>query len=546
MAYRRSGFFLSFCLLLCVIPVQAQDAWQTARVHAGQANEAFLRSELNTAAWLRYVDPISKLLPDNFRSPIYTPENYAADNYPFMICTSYITRPERLTGIFRTQLQQEMQLTTLPGGLPTWFNLETQMTVPAKRSGIFSGSEYVKDGLVAICELIGDSPWYDRSVQLIDAVMKHAATPSKRGMLPDPGCEVNGEMLQVLTRFYWKTRDAKYLVMAVRIGDAYCYDQLPNSGYVPIYEWDFMTNTGERIARLNDHGTEIIGGLTLLYATLKIVAPEKAETYYEPLSKMLKTVAEVGFNEDGMMKHTFNLDTGEILRPGYTDNWGYNYMAWLNFAMATGDRQWEQPVRHALKNLHKYRNYRWEHRGETGQSHDGYADSIEGAMNLLNRVDVPAAWDWVDSEMQVMYGFQQEDGRIESWHGDGNFSRTALMYGLYKTQGVRLSNWHPGLQFGAVRDGDKLYLHLESDSDWHGTVQFDYARHNKMWSLPHNWPRLNEFPEWYTLEPMIWYRIHENDGVESVRQLGAHMVEGIPMSLRAGVPVRWMVEAAAK
>ena len=49
-----------------------------------------------------------------------------------------------------------------------------------------------------------------------------------------------------------------------------------------------------------------------------------------------------------------------------------------------------------------------------------------------------------------MFGMQQPDGIVEGWHGDGNFARTALMYGLWKTQGARLSPWKPYLRLGAV------------------------------------------------------------------------------------------------
>jgi hypothetical protein len=57
--------------------------------------------------------------------------------------------------------------------------------------------------------------------------------------------------------------------------------------------------------------------------------------------------------------------------------------------------KYREPVISALEVLNgKYRNYAWE-----GTSQDGYADAIEGTLNLYVREPVPSAREWIDSEI---------------------------------------------------------------------------------------------------------------------------------------------------
>jgi hypothetical protein len=114
---------------------------------------------------------------------------------------------------------------------------------------------------------------------------------------------------------------------------------------------------------------------------------------------------------------------------------------------------------------------------------------------------VPSAFEWVDSEIRTMWAKQQPDGVIEGWHGDGNFARTSLMYALMKTQGCRLEPWRADLRIGAVRDGEKLHLYLSAKRPWTGKLLFDRPRHKTIMHLPVDYPRINQFPEWFTLPP---------------------------------------------
>lgn len=204
--------------------------------------------------------------------------------------------------------------------------------------------------------------------------------------------------------------------------------------------------------------------------------------------------------------------------------------------MVTGDTRYRDAVRHVLRGLPKYRKYAWEPRTDPAMplgSFDGYADTIESAIYLVSREPVPEALDWIESEMNVMLGMQRADGHIEDWYGEGNFNRTALLYAYMQSQGVRPERWQPGIGVGAVRDGTSLRLNLRMDGP--RRIQFDYARHRRVLNFEKNYVRLNEFPEWFTVDENHLYRLRGAGG-EQVR-LGSELIAGVTLA-----PGDWVVE----
>ena len=111
---------------------------------------------------------------------------------------------------------------------------------------IFGASEYIKDGLVPLNELMGDSPWQNRMIEMLDELYTHIEDFSalekyfKRSSSVD---EINGEMLQTLSRVYWMTGEEQYLNWAIKIANKY------------LLEMDFSKTN---YLRLRDHGCEII------------------------------------------------------------------------------------------------------------------------------------------------------------------------------------------------------------------------------------------------------------------------------------------------
>jgi hypothetical protein len=70
-------------------------------------------------------------------------------------------------------------------------------------------------------------------------------------------------------------------------------------------------------------------------------------------------------------------------------------------------------------------------------------------------------------------------------------------------------------------------------------VKFDYARHRRVMNFRHNYVRLNEFPEWFTVDENRMYVVAKADGSGRLERLGADLVEGV--ELQAGL---WTVEPA--
>ena len=73
------------------------------------------------------------------------------------------------------------------------------------------------------------------------------------------------------------------------------------------------------------------------------------------------------------------------------------------------------------------------------------------------------------------------------------------MYCLWKTQGVTAYPWRSDLQIGAVLDKDDLLINITLEKDWDGVLKFDTPRHQTIMHMPLDWPRINQFPEWFTI-----------------------------------------------
>jgi hypothetical protein len=237
-------------------------------------------------------------------------------------------------------------------------------------------------------------------------------------------------------------------------------------------------------------------------------------------------------NPDGLLFDEIRASDLMPIERRLSDNWGYVYGAVYTHYMVTGENRYRDAVLRVLRNLPRYRGYDWEN-----GSHDGYADAIESALYLVAREPVPEALDWIETEVRRLIDFQQPDGTIERWYGDGNWSRTLLLYALMKSQGCFLEGWKPGVKLGATREGERLLVSLEGPAGASGALHFDFARHRRVLNFDRNYVRLNEWPEWFTVDENTLYRMVDGSGQETVR-LGSELKDGIPVT----VPGRWLVE----
>lgn len=510
-----------------------EDAlFSKAAGNAVSVNEGFNRCISYVNAWINLRDSASGLIPRNINDSrsrdIWNAKDCAADNYPFMVLTSALLRKDLFNGVMMDMLETEKKLTSRIGSMPDTYSFSKRGFAESDtllNEIIFGSAEYIKDGLIPLTEWLGPSPWSERMISIIDDIWKYAPVETPFGNICSDNPEVNGDMLQSLSRIYWTTGDKKYLEWAERLGDYY----LLGSNH-PTRNFSVL--------RLRDHGCEIVSGLCELYATVTYADPSKKEAYREPVYEMLNRILEAGRNDDGLFYNSIDPVKGIPVNSGIADNFGYTLNGFYTIYLIDGIEKYREPVLKALGILNsKYRNYAWE-----GTSQDGYADAIEGALNLYVREPVAEAGVWINSEIRVLWGKQQPSGIIEGWHGDGNFARTTIMYCLWKTGGVHLSPWRDDLKVGGIWQGNTLYLSVYADSEWKGEIMFDRKRHSEYMNLPIDWPRINQFPEYFTAERDRSYSIAGLKKKE-LTMPGEELLKGLPVRIKKGKTYKIIVQA---
>lgn len=504
---------------------ELSEAEEEIFTHAKQngilSSEGYARCRNFVTGWLEYADSASLLIPRNLESGIdfWNAKDAAADNYPFMVLTSYFTDRELFVGRMQAMLESEKKLTSRVNSLPDTYSFsKADFLNDELKMGqiVFGTSEYIKDGLLPLTEWLGPSPWSNRMIEMLYDLKREITIANdidEEGFGRAPKEEVNGEMLQVLSRIYWMTGDEAFLDWAVEIGDHYLLGD-----HHPTRDLEYL--------RLRDHGCELISGLCELYVTTHFARPDKKNEYQDPLYEMLDRILEVGRNADGFFYDGIDPQTGEVIHSRIADNWGYTLNGFYSVYLIDEVEAYKAPIHELFGNLNKYRNHDWE-----GNA-DGYADAIESALNLYNRIPEPQVAEWIDSEIQVMWGMQQESGIIEGWHGDGNFARTTIMYNLWKSKGVYALPWREDLRIGAEQLGDSLLVSLQTDQPWQGQLHFDKQRHKENMKLPIDWPRINQFPEWFTLDHDRSYRVVDING-KTVKELkGSELASSMKISLK--------------
>lgn len=101
------------------------------------------------------------------------------------------------------------------------------------------------------------------------------------------------------------------------------------------------------------------------------------------------------------------------------------------------------------------------------------------------------------------------------------------MYCLWKTMGLTISPWREDVVFGAVYDKDGLKISISSERQWDGKLIFDTPRHKTIMRLPLDWPRINQFPEWFTVEGHRLYMVHDLTYNSKTAYTGKQLADGI-------------------
>ena len=80
----------------------------------------------------------------------------------------------------------------------------------------------------------------------------------------------------------------------------------------------------------------------------------------------------------------------------------------------------------------------------------------------------------------------------------------------------------------------KLYLALSAEKEWQGKLVFDFKRHANNLHLPIDYPRINQFPEWFVAEPEKSYSVvSDNLGLKG-KYSGADLRNGLSFKLKPG------------
>jgi len=133
---------------------------------------------------------------------------------------------------------------------------------------------------------------------------------------------------------------------------------------------------------------------------------------------------------------------------------------------------------------------------------------------------------------------------VEGWLGDGNSARTAIMYALWKTQGITLQPWRADVRVGAVLLSDSeargtrdvardplLCISVVAEKPWEGRLVFDKPRHKLHMHMPLDYPRINQFPEWFVAEADRRYTVRNLTTDKESVHAGKELQDGIPVSI---------------
>lgn len=528
---KKMKLFFATLLLISSATIQSQTTdpdFRQAIENGKLVNQGYNRCIAYVNAWMKYADTTTGLIPRNINDSkdFWNAWDAAADNYPFMVLTSSILMPEFFKGKALDMLKTERRLTPRIGKLPDTYSFSKKgfrnPTIDTNQM-IFGAAEYMKDGLIPLTEWLGKSPWSKRMLEILDdlpMLTRVAKNINGSWYGSSATVEVNGDLLQVLSRMYWFTGERKYLDWAVEIADHYL-----NEKQLPTRALDHL--------RIRDHGCEIISGLCEAYIAAYYAMPEKRNQWKPLVHEMLDRILQVGRNEDGLFYDEVNPQNGKILSARLADNFGYTLNAYWFIAKIDSTPAYRDAVIKALLSLNqKYRNHNWE-----SGSADGYADAIEGTLNLYNREPIASVQAWLDSEIKVMWAMQKPDGMIEGWHGDGNFARTSIMYCLWKTQGIVPLEWDSQLSIGAVQTSTGLKIAVSSPIGWKGKLKFDVPRHSTMMHYPADYPRINQYQEWFVVEDHQLYKCKNNQTGTLNKIKGRSLAKGLEVEVKAGETV---------
>lgn len=311
---------------------------------------------------------------------------------------------------------------------------------------------------------------------------------------------------------------------------------------------DYYLKPGKFVpGRLSDHGCEIIGGLGLLFAVDAAAAPDKLAEYKPHVRYMCDEIIRRGTNSDGIIVGELQPTPGPHDNVILRDGWGYDYVGFMDYDMATGEDRYRAQIEKALSNLLKprYENFNWDH-----NSRDNIADSVEGGLYLLNRLPVAQGFQWADREIaKVLVDTSKPLDQTWLWEThklEANTVRTVLIHAMLHTQNTVLRPWRRDLKLGAAPVAGGVAMHLEAAQPYQGKLVFDIPRHRLYLGFQKDWPRMNTVPEWFAVEPDdTRYTVEDAAQGTKTVQTGRQLHAGLPVQVAPGTQTRLVVTKTA-
>ena len=488
---RHSTTALVVLLLAAAAPAEpGEDGRFDEALRNGKlARESLRASHAFLLRWMDRKDDRTALIRGGQRKDRWTVRETATRLYPQLVLAAHMTESGGAGYGLEQMLRREATLTARLMRLPDDFNLASGRFLYARSDAeriVNASAEYAAEGLSAIAGTTGSGPWMDRIQAIVDDIFSRASlkTPFASGPLPSGRAEVNGNLLRVLPLLADATGDPGYLDLARRLGDAYCLGVLPANGGIPASEWDFTAGKARNAGlSLNGAGYPIVEGLTLLCAIEAAQASPRGSDYAPVVARMLDALLDKARSPEGLFYARIEPDGRggyAVDRKNRSSAWPRLLAACFLFGQISGEPRFERPALEILEDLPSIHARIWRNRPEI------LARDAPGILRLLTRAQTKAhapdrprlqrTLDWLDRESgRIQDALANPPGSPKESH-DALFAQAALSHAWYKSAGLRLIPWRRDLVAGAAVAGDTLYVALQAEAPWQGTLHFDSAR----------------------------------------------------------------------
>src|SRR3954447_2552168 len=159
---------------------------------------------------------------------------------------------------------------------------------------------------------------------------------------------------------------------------------------------------------------------------------------------MYEMIFQHGVGKDGLLESAIDGKTlaSKVEQPN--DNWAYLLNGVLLYTQAARKHgvvpaarldALDVELEKIAQTVAKQYGIAWE-----WDSMDGYADTLEGGMYMMQHRPslAPALAQWVDDQIVNLWERQADNGTVHGDYLDGNFIRTALMYGDLRSGGFTI------------------------------------------------------------------------------------------------------------